>query len=73
MSDSVLNLGEKIVLAARLAAIEHVRQVIAEQDSRLKRLEATDGLDAEDLQDFVRMKWRGFYAPLRATGERGAA
>ena len=26
MNDSVLTLGEKIVLAARLAAIEHVRQ-----------------------------------------------
>ncbi len=70
MNESVLNLGEKIVLAARLAAIEHVRQAIVEQDSRVKRLEATtDGLDAEDLQEFVRMKWRGFYA----VAQRGAA
>ncbi|MGN6505831.1 MAG: hypothetical protein ACTHM6_09730 [Tepidisphaeraceae bacterium] len=28
MADSVLNLGEKIVLAARLAAVEHIRQEI---------------------------------------------
>jgi hypothetical protein len=28
MQDSVLNLGEKIALAARLAAIEHVRQML---------------------------------------------
>ena len=32
--DSVLNLGEKIVLAARLASIEHVRQEIAAEALR---------------------------------------
>ena len=30
MKDSVLTLGERIVLAVRLAAIEHVRQELAE-------------------------------------------
>ena len=30
MNDSVLNLGERIVLAARLAAAEHIRRELAE-------------------------------------------
>lgn len=31
MQDSVLTLGERIVLAARLATIEHVRRELADQ------------------------------------------
>jgi hypothetical protein len=68
MSESVLNLGEKIVLASRLAAIEHVRQVIAEQDARQARLEHVHDADAStdaELQiarELLRDKWRGFFA-----------
>jgi hypothetical protein len=37
MQDSVLNLGEKIKLAARLAAIEHVRQMLEQQKQQQER------------------------------------
>ena len=37
MQDSVLNLGEKIRLAARLAAIEHVRQMLEQQREQQER------------------------------------
>jgi hypothetical protein len=75
MQESVLNLGEKIVLAARLAAIEHVRQAMTEQDSRPDRLEligdesATDG-DESPLLLFIQHRWGEFY---RRAKSRGAA
>jgi hypothetical protein len=71
MSESVLNLGEKVVLASRLAAIEHVRQVIAEQDARQNRLDHVHDADASDdtelqvARELLRDKWRGFFAHAR--------
>ncbi len=57
MQDSLLNLGEKVVLAARLAAIEHVRQMLEEtssehpQDEQGERREGDDGVVAERFKD----------------------
>ncbi len=67
MSESVLNLGEKILLASRLAAIEHVRQVMDEQNDRQQRLEhlAEAPADAEIDQSELLAKWKGFYTRAR--------
>lgn len=71
MSESVLSLGEKVVLASRLAAIEHVRQVIAEQDARQARLEQVQEHDVDTdaeiqiARELLRDKWRGFFAHAR--------
>jgi hypothetical protein len=77
MQESVLNLGEKIVLAARLAAIEHVRQALVDQHRREVRLDqlpgdeaaSTDGPASPTLGAFVREQWRGYYDRAK----RGAA
>ncbi|MDB5327695.1 MAG: hypothetical protein JWM57_3264 [Phycisphaerales bacterium] len=53
MQDCVLTLGEKIILASRLAAIEHVRQELeaAQADSqRAARREALTGGARSDVQ-----------------------
>jgi hypothetical protein len=57
MQDSVLNLGEKVVLAARLAAIEHVRQMLEEisqehqHDEQGERRDGPGGAPAERFTD----------------------
>ncbi len=77
MSQSVLNLGERIVLASRLAAIEHVKQVMQEQailQSRVERdqAESIDGTDDAAVQAFVREKWRMLYRDADLNRERAA-
>jgi hypothetical protein len=75
MQESVLNLGEKIVLASRLAAIEHVRQAISEQGSRAQRLRlvgdestgSTDGSQPQLLL-FIQQRWGEFYRRARTRG-----
>lgn len=78
MSQSVLNLGERIVLASRLAAIEHVKQVMQEQaDAKIRALpDQADTLDATEdedtLQALVREKWRSFYRDVHLNQEKAA-
>lgn len=83
MQGSVLNLGEKIVLASRLAAIEHVRQVMAERGQFGSRthddrsVEPVAGpsrtvwrsVDAPSTAAFIAARWNEFYR----RAERGAA
>ena len=47
MQDSVLTLGEKIILASRLAAIEHVRQELEAAQAESQRVTATGGARAD--------------------------
>jgi hypothetical protein len=47
MQDSVLNLGEKIRLAARLAAIEHVRQMLEQQQKQQQERQQHDEQQGE--------------------------
>jgi len=60
LNTSVLNLGERIVLAARLAAIEHVRQEIQRQAT----IDAVISDDVELAAEAEAMcdRWRGFFA-----------
>ncbi len=60
MQDSVLNLGEQIVLAARLAAIEHVRQEIEEKGQQAQRLGLV-GDEPASLYEFARQQWEEFF------------
>jgi hypothetical protein len=73
----VLSLGERVVLAARLAAIEHVRQAMVEQGQVERRLEPAvaqaAGEDADALHEFVRNQWRGFFDRAGQTTRKEAA
>jgi len=60
MQRSVLNLGEQIVLAARLAAIEHVRQEMEENGLREQRLQLV-GDELASLYEFAQEQWRSFF------------
>ncbi|MBC7783054.1 MAG: hypothetical protein H7144_04370 [Burkholderiales bacterium] len=60
MQESVLNLGEQIVLAARLAAIEHVRQEMEEGARRSQRLGLV-GDEPVSLCSFTRQRWQEFF------------
>jgi hypothetical protein len=80
MKDSVLNLGEKIALAARLAAIEHVRQMLEEAQG--ERREDQGGAPIEGFKDeptpqtlplLARTKLPGLVMPIPAQRVRGAA
>ena len=67
MNDSVLTLGEKIVLAARLAAIEHVRrelaQTSAEPDATAgDHARTSDGLGKlPTIDSLVRGRWAAYF------------
>ena len=67
MKDSVLNLGEMIVLAARLGAIEHVRQELAEAQPEREGLVGdkptgfTDESEPPTLQAFVQRQVAAFF------------
>ena len=64
MQDSVLTLGEKIVLAARLAAIEHIRREIADS--------AMTQTDTPAANDVVYRQLADVFARA-LVGQRGAA
>ncbi|HEY0009947.1 MAG TPA: hypothetical protein VGB55_14565 [Tepidisphaeraceae bacterium] len=68
MKDSVLNLGELVVLAARLGAIEHVRQELAEPRPEREGLVGdeptgfTDESEPPTLQAFVHQRLANFFS-----------
>lgn len=67
MSQNVLSLGEKIVLASRLATIEHVRQVLEDDEHRRQQFNQLQDLfnpEASDpvfATDSLRQKWKAFF------------
>lgn len=71
MGQNVLNLGEKIVLASRLAAIEHVRQALETDEHRKQQLNQLRDLwgsnasgPMSDVQQ-LRQKWKAFFTQAR--------
>lgn len=82
MQGSVLNLGEKIVLASRLAAIEHVRQIMTERGQIDQRMHdprfgsggaasdgGTDAAGSRATCAFIASRWSEFFR----SAERSAA
>lgn len=71
MGQSVLSLGERIVLASRLATIEHVRQALEDHEHRqeqLNHLQDLLGLAASEPAfeiEPLRQKWKAFFAQAR--------
>jgi len=68
---SVLTLGESIVLAARLAALEHVRQEIQRQ-AQLDSIEQAVDQDVTMFANELKDRWRSFFSGA-STGARKEA
>lgn len=71
MSQSVLSLGEKMVLASRLATIEHVRQALEDDAYRQQELNqirdllSPEGSDPLFEADSLTQKWKAFFTQAR--------
>jgi hypothetical protein len=69
---SVLNLGERVVLAARLAALEHVRQEMHRQAQLDAIGQAVDD-DVLMFADELKNRWSSFFADATPVTHKEAA
>ncbi len=70
MNETVLNLGERIVLAARLAALEHMRQAM-DQDVHLSQ--TIDQTHNEPLLAELKQRWDHLFDSPTTPRQKGAA
>lgn len=70
VNETVLNLGERIVLAARLAAIEHVRQAMDQED---QLAHAVESVHSEELLAELQQRWGHLFDRPTSPTRKGAA
>lgn len=70
MNETVLNLGERIVLAARLAAIEHVRQAMDQEDQLSQTLEQ---VHSEQMIGALKERWGHLFDEPTTPKRKGVA
>ena len=70
MNETVLTLGERIVLAARLAAIEHVRQAMGQEDQAAQLVAE---VHAEKVVEEIKQRWSHLFDSPHTPKRKGAA